>query len=130
LRSGAVSWVACNAWLGLLGVFIQIAIEIGIEIVPLIAVDDLILSNLVSPSTQTAQHCGHAVQLHLAALALRFVQGFVDNKDIGIGGAFQRRSACDFDSDFDSDFDFDDRNVGFRCANPTCKLCRLFLSHH
>jgi hypothetical protein len=69
LRSGAVSKVACNAWLVLLGVFIQIAIEI--EIVPLIAVDDLILSNLVSPSTQMAQHCGHAVQLHLAALVLR-----------------------------------------------------------
>jgi hypothetical protein len=68
-----VSWVACNAWLGLLGLFIKIAIEIGIEIVPVIAVNDLILSSLVSPSTQTAQHCGHAVQLHLAAAALRFL---------------------------------------------------------
>jgi hypothetical protein len=84
--------------LGLLGVSIQIAIEIGIEIVPLIAGDDLILSNLLSPSTQSAQHCGHAVQLHLAALALGFVQGFADEQDIGNGGTFQRRSACNFES--------------------------------
>ncbi len=43
LRSGTLSGVACNAWLKLLGIFIQIAIKIGIEIVPLIAVDGLIL---------------------------------------------------------------------------------------
>ena len=102
LRSGALSRVARNAWPGLLGVFIQIAIEIGIEIVPLIAVDGPILSNLVSPSTQTAQHRGHAIQLHLAALALRFVQGFADNQDILNGGAFQRRSPCDFDTPSDT----------------------------
>jgi len=59
--------------------------------------DGLILSNLVPPSTQPAQQCGHVVQLHLAALALRFVRGFADNRDISNGGAFQRRSACDFE---------------------------------
>jgi hypothetical protein len=41
---------------------IEIGIAIGIEIVPLIADDGPILPNLVSSSTQTAQHCSHRVQ--------------------------------------------------------------------
>jgi hypothetical protein len=71
--------------------------EIGIEIaiVPLIAVDGPILSNLILPSISRAQHCGHALKLHLAALVLILVRGFADNQGILHGGAFQWRSACD-----------------------------------
>jgi len=46
LRSDALSRIARDVGLGLLGVLIQLSIEIAIEILPLIAVDGLILSNL------------------------------------------------------------------------------------
>jgi hypothetical protein len=88
--------------LGLLGLFIDIAIGIGIEKRPLIAGDGRTLSKLVSRCTSTAQHYGHAVQLDLAALALCVVLGCI----------------VDPDRDFDSDSDFDGVAVERRYAVP------------
>jgi len=47
----------CNGWPELLGVSIEIAIEIAIEIVPC-ADNGLALSNVTSACSETTQHCG------------------------------------------------------------------------
>ncbi|OHB32242.1 MAG: hypothetical protein A2X84_08790 [Desulfuromonadaceae bacterium GWC2_58_13] len=79
--------------------FIQIEIAIGIEIVLAVAVDRLILSNLVAPSTQTAGHRSHAVEFSFTALTLRLPQSFTDNQHILNGWSFH------VDPDFDLDLD-------------------------
>jgi len=91
VRSGALSSVAWNAWLGLLSFSVQIEIAIGIGIkiaCSLLAIECMILPNLVSSSAQSVEHRRHAVEFVFAAPALGLVQRLADNQNILNGGAF------------------------------------------
>ena len=74
--------------------FLRVEIEIGIEID---AVGRLFLSNVVSSSAETAEHCCHAVEFILAVPALRFLQRLADNQHILNRRAFKRRATGNFE---------------------------------
>ena len=73
---------------------LQIEIAIGIEIGP---VDLLLFSNLVSPSTQTAEHRRHAIEFRLVLSAFPSVQRLADNENILNGSAFEGRATGDLE---------------------------------